>query len=348
MPSENLLLTVDGYDYGGWTSVDVTLSMETASGSFSVELTERWPGQDVSRPIRPGARCSVHAGRDALITGWVDDVIVSYGPSSHAVVVSGRDVSGDLVDSSAASGEWAAVSLDRIVAAVAQPFAIRVGKSTSIGAPFDRFRIEEGETAWGAIERACKMRGVLCLSDGKGRLILSRASAGSPVAIVRGGPEGTVISASATYSDRGRYSEYRVKGQRQVDDKASPESAAHGEAIVQDGGVSRYRPRTIIAEDPGDSGSLMDRAQWEAKVARGRARTADLTVHGWRDANGDIWRPNRLVRVDCDWLRMADDMLVSSVRLRQSESGTLADLSLVHPDTFAEAPVRKRDDVGWL
>lgn len=351
MPVERVTLTIDGNDYGGWTEVDVTMSMEVAAGSFLVDLTERWPGQDAVRPIRPGSVCVLAASGEKLITGHVDDVDVFYSRTDHSCSVSGRDTAGDLVDCSARSGEWNGVTLDRIVAGIASPFGIQVGVRTSVGQTFDKFRIEEGETAWGAIERACRMRGVLCMSDGLGHILLTRADAQSPVSIIRGGTTGTILSASGHYSEADRYSEYTVKGQSaSKDDDSDPSLTAHASAVVRDSAIKRFRPTTIIAEDPGDSMAMQQRAEWEAKVARGRSCTADISVQGWRDARGALWRPNRTVRVECDWLRINDVMLISAVRLRQSESGTVASLSLVHPDTFAEKPFATRsmsDNIGW-
>lgn len=347
MATEALSLTVDGADYGGWTSCSVTRTMEAAAGSFSVDITERWPGQDEERPIRAGSQCAVLVSGETLITGYVDDVMVSYSASDHSVSISGRDAACDLVDSSADSGEWHGVALERIVAEIAKPFGLRVAIETGTGAVFEKFRIQPGESAWEAIERACRMRGLLCMSDGIGNIVLARTSTEKPVAIIRGGGKGTILSGSATYSMRDRYSAYMIKGQRPGTDDDAPENAAHGLASVTDPEVRRYRPKVLIAEDNGDSGSLRARADWEAKVARGRSRTASLQLQGWRDANGVLWRPNRVVTVVCDWMRIDQDMLVSSVRLMQGDDGTTASLDLVHPDTFAAEPLDPRQDLGW-
>lgn len=348
MAVEKPTLTVDGVNFEGWTDCQVTLSMEAASGAFSLGVTERWPGQQAARPIRPGAKCVLVVGGDTLISGYVNDVSISYDAYSHSISVTGRDAAGDMVDCSANSGSWSGLTLERIVAAIAAPFGGKVAVQTDVGAPFKQFKIQEGETAWSAIERACRMRGVLCMSDGAGNVVLARASTGSVMGVIRGGEKGMILQGSAEYSDRDRFSEYRVKGQSAGADGAGAETSAHGSASATDAGVKRYRPKVIVAEDQGDSGSLRARVEWEAKVARGRSRKANLTVFGWRDADGRLWRPNRLVRVACDWLRLEDDMMVATVRLNQSANdGTTADLDLVHPDTFAAEPASDREDPGW-
>jgi prophage tail gpP-like protein len=177
--------------------------------------------------------------------------------------------------------------------------------------------------------------------------VITRAATGAAVSVVRGGSDGTLLSASASYDYKDRFSHYRVKGQRAGSDEAPPETAAHGLAEALDPGVKRYRPLIVIAEDQGDSGSLTVRANWEATVRCGRSRRATLRVQGWRDAHGQLWAPNRRVRIECDWLRLADEMLVASVRLRQDAGGTVTDLEVADPDAFTPEPKTDKDEPGW-
>ena len=76
-------------------------------------------------------------------------------------LIRGRDRTGDLVDCSAATmpGEWQNELLDRIVQSLIDPFGISVTVDTDIGEPFRKFRIDEGETVFEAIDRACRYSG---------------------------------------------------------------------------------------------------------------------------------------------------------------------------------------------
>ena len=118
-----------------------------------------------------------------VITGYVDDVSPAYSATGHDVTVDGRDATsqGDLVDCSAIHqpGEWrVSGTLEAIVTILAKPFGIPVKAECDTGTAFRKFRIEEGETAFEAIERACRMRAVLAAGDGKGGLRIIRAGSG--------------------------------------------------------------------------------------------------------------------------------------------------------------------------
>ena len=126
----------------------MTRSLETISGAFTVTLSEREPGETTPRVIRPGNACRVELQDETVLQGWVDAVKVDYDDRSHTIAVRGRDATGDLVDCSAATdpGEWHNERLENIASALCAPFDISVSREIDTGAPFTRFRIEEGES----------------------------------------------------------------------------------------------------------------------------------------------------------------------------------------------------------
>ena len=177
-------------------------------------LSEREPGETTPRVIRAGDRCQVALGNHLVITGWVDEAAVEYDSASHVVSVRGRDTTGDLVDCSAATepGEWRDARLEEIATALCQPFDIRVtvGDGIDTGEPFARFRIEEGESVFEAIDRACRFRAVLPQSDGTGGLILGGPSRDrASVRLERGV---NILAGSARSSWLSRYSDYIAEG----------------------------------------------------------------------------------------------------------------------------------------
>lgn len=342
-------LTVGATDWAGWTDIEITRSLKAGAGAFNLELTERWGAGDEPRPLSPGLVCTVAIDGETVVSGYIDDVRPSYDAEQHSVRVSGRDRSGDLADCSAPGGEWHNLALPQIVGALAAPFGIRVGVEAEVGPAFPRFRVTEGETVWSAIVRACRARGVMAVADGAGNLVLTRArGAGTAsVAVVRGGAEGTILAADATYSWRDRFSQYIVKAQ-QGGLAGTPDGRASVIAEIRDPGVNRYRPRIIVASDPHHEASARLHAQWECNTAAGSSRLVNVRVAGWRDQAGKLWEPNRTVRVRCPWLALDHDLLLSGVHLSLSEQGgTTADLELTDPAAFEVEPLPEEDTLGW-
>lgn len=346
-------VTIGDVRYAGWTAARVTRSLEQAAGTVRLTLTDRDPGRVPVRALRaPGARVRVALDGETVITGWIDAARQRYDAGSHSIELAGRDAVGDLVDCSAASapGEWHGARLEEIVTALAAPYGIPVVAEVDTGAPFRRYRIEEGETVYEAIERGCRMRRVLPLSDGAGGLLLGRAARDRAGVVLRRGD--TILSAHGESDWTGRYSAYRVLGQQPGGDFLGASQAAHVHGAARDPVVTRHRPLTLLAEQALDDAEAAERAAWEASARAGRARRLTVRVRGWRERGdvGPLWAPGRVVPVDDDWLGVHTDMLVVGVLCELDDAGTRTTLSLSSTTAWSDQPVVVDDEggQGWL
>ncbi len=345
-------LLVKGRRYRGWTSATVTRAIENVAGTFQCTLSERSPGEDAPRSVRPGDACEVLLEGERQLRGYVDTVRVSYDARSHTIDIGGRDATGDLVDCSAASqpGEWSDALPLAIAQAIAEPFGVEVSEQ-SPGEAFRKFRIQEGETAFEAIERLSRMRGVLPLADGNGGIELGRPTRGRAAASLVHGVN--ILSATGEQSWVDRHSEYTVKGQQRGSNYFGPEVAAHVKATALDPGVTRYRPLTVIAEQGLNEAEAEDRVRFEASVRAARSRQVTVTVQGWRQGAGDgapLWAPGLLVPVRDGWLGLARDLLIAAVEFSVGDGGTTTRLTLMPQDAFQmqiEAEEAEERGSGW-
>lgn len=338
-------LVIAGREFGGWKRVNIRRSIEQFAGGFDMELTEKWPGQPGIQLIRTGAACIVRIDGEAVITGYVDAVNPSYTHQSHTIRVAGRDATGDLVDCSAANepGEWRGRRLEEIAADLCAPFKVPVHVETSTGAPFQSFRLNDGETVAGAIERMCRHRGVLRVSDGLGGIRIARAGSGrAPAPLVFGE---TVKGAEGEFNDTDRFSHYTVKGQRPGADFLSAEQVVGPKGSARDNSMGRYRPLIIMAEDAGDEGSFTTRARWEANMRFGRARRATYIVQGWR-ARGLLWKPNAMTHVRDAFIGIDGDMLIAAVDHKLDEQGSETRIAVTRREAFDLIPLPEKK-ISW-
>ena len=345
-----VLLAVNGKQYGGWQSVDIRRGIEQISGTFALTLTERWSGQDEPWPIEKGDACQVLIDKEPVITGYVDDTIPTFDATQHSISVIGRDKTGDLVDCSAIvkSGEWKGRNLLQIATDLAKPFGIKVIADTDYGKTFSRFSIQEGETCFEALDRAARMRGVLLVSDGQGGLLITRAGkVRIATALVQGE---NILAGGGTFSMRDRYSKYICKGQNYGHDNSTPDHNSGPKGEAADANVLRYRPLLVIAEDIADAKGLKDRAMWEAVVRMGRSARPTVTAQGWHHTDG-LWLPNRLVPVRCPYLKIDREMLIAAVNYRIDDKGTRTIFELCLPAAFellaVPAHVKKSERSLW-
>lgn len=344
MARPDVRLEIAGQLYGGWTSITIHRGLDQVAGSFDLTVTERWPGSDIPKPVKPGQACRVLVDGAPVVTGYVDDVRPSYDDKSHTVSVSGRDKTADLVDCSAPSTQWAGRSLPQIAAELCRPFGISVRTECDCSAPFQRLKNNEGDSVFQTLEAAARVRAVMLVTDGSGALVLTRAGQGGRVRTVLELGE-NVLSGSGEFSMRDRFSEYTVKGQGVGSDSWEAEAAAHPQGRASDPRVPRHRPLTIIAEEQVESASAQDRAAWEASTRYGRGRSATYAVLGWSHASG-LWAPGQSVRVRDAWLGLDEDLLLTRTAYILDCKGFRSELTLMPAEAWKLLPVPEPDSDG--
>ncbi|MCU0919027.1 MAG: contractile injection system protein, VgrG/Pvc8 family [Burkholderiaceae bacterium] len=338
MPSDaGLRLLTGGRAYGGWKSVRVQRGIEQVAGAFQLSVSELWPGEYEARRIQPGESCELRVGDEPVMTGYVDAVEMTVDAAEHIVEAAGRDKTADLVDCSAiaGTGQWRGRRVEQVAADLAAPFGVGVITQADTGAALPTFSVQEGETAFEAIERAARLRGLLLVTDGRGALVITRA--GSTLLQTRLVLAENILRARALLDMRDRFSQYVLKGQTPGTDTHHGAAAAQPKASALDSGVQRHRPLVVVSDAPDLGASLQERARWEAVVRAARSTQVQITVQGWAHAGG-LWQPNTLVHVVAEPLRLDHQLLISSVEYVLDEGGSTTELRLTRPDAYTLPP----------
>lgn len=367
-----------------WSSVEVTRRVDAAAGAFRLTLAAKVPantlagaissGRDVGGlraafPVRRGdtivvqtdARGSPQASRRTLATGIVDKVEMTGDADQLTISVDGRDRAADMVDCSAEHdpGEWLDVRIDELAYELATPFGVETfvdepgsshrARPLDLGARFEKFSLQSGETSWNALERAARQRSILLHSDEFGRLVLTRAGMGGSLGtqLVEGdGLGGTPVKRWRLWSaDADRFGLYIVRGQGRGSDAAWGADVALVEGRCEDAGVGRYRPLVVVPEGSVTFEDAEDRARWEAAFRAARASGLEVDLVGWRKSpGGDLWRVNDIVTFAIPTAGAVGEALVAEVRFRKGDGGTLTTLKLVRPDAYLPQPVVAVED----
>ncbi len=331
-------LRIAGEPYIGWTSIDLNRSLERMSGEFRLELTRKGAPTQVATTIAAGQECEVDIDGQLVLKGYIDSLNPAFNDSSTRISVSGRDVVSDLIDCAAAVDgpfEFNGLKLEQLIARIIKPYKVSLTVAADTGAPFKRIAIQPGETAYEFIDRVCRYRAILPVSDGIGGILLikpgSVRSAGSLFY------PGNVLSGENSYDMKDRFSLYVVKGQGEAGGEETANETATGEGRAIDGLVKRYRPTVITGENQGFDMTLKQRAEWQAQFARARSIKASYSVQGWyADRQQKIlWLPNTVVPVKDTLLGIHRDMLITGVNYRRSDqNGTTTDIELSLPEAF--------------
>ncbi|SMF48304.1 Mu-like prophage tail protein gpP [Azospirillum oryzae] len=339
---DDLTLITGKRKLSGWQAVRVTRGIERMPSDFDIEFTERFPGEAESVVVKPGDECQVLIGNDLVITGYVDRFLPTVDRHRHSLRVTGRSKSQDLVDCSA---EWPSNQISSsdvlsISKKLAQPYGIGVTALSDVGEPIPQFNLIWGETPYQIIERMARFRALLVYDAPDGSIILARAGTETHRT---GFEQGINIErATALFGMDLRFSDYVVRSLSisPAGDAAGYNVTSDIQATAKDAEVPRHRLRQIIAETGIVAFKLSEqRGQWEAARRAGRSYCVQITTSTWRDGDGMLWTPNRLVNIKIPALKIAEaNWLIADVTFRRDTAGTHADLTLMPPQAFLPQP----------
>lgn len=337
--SDSIILFVDDLYYTGWERVEVNLSMETLAGQFTLIMSAQPMGLiiPILPTIIPGQPCTVFINGQTVITGYIDKVQPAYDKGKHYLIVEGRDKAGDLVDCSIVNGtgQYKNLKIEQIIQAICAPFGIPVIANVNTGASIASYSIKQGGKCKEEIEKLCKMRQCLCLSDGKGGLTITRAGADIAANPLIEGQN--ILMGQAIYDYSERYGQYVVKGQKQGTDTDTNSTIAQNKAIVYDNYITRYRPLVVVADGQANTNDVTLRAQWECSTRRGKSRNFLIRVIGWQQFDAFLWGINQMCFIEAPNLGVVDTLLISNVEfLIDDKNGEVTDLTLTSVEAYQQ------------
>lgn len=334
-----VFLRVNGRDWGGWTSVCISAGIERVARDFNVTITRKWPGSPADAPpVKNGDLVEVLIGSDLVITGWVEATPVRYDASSITTGIVGRSKTADLIDCSAAGTQYSGKNLVGIASAFTQPFGISVIDEGTPSTPVIDAQPVHGETVVECLNRLLGQVQALAYDDERGHLVLGKTgNSRATTALVLGE---NILSCDTERSVRERFSSYLVSGQRPgTDDDFGEATIAAIRQTADDSGVSRYRPHTIQQSGTATTGGCKSRCDFEARQRAARTNETTYTVQGWRQGNGQLWKPNQLVIVFDPLLGFDNtELVIAEVTYSQDGNGTTTEIRVGPVDAYLPEP----------
>lgn len=353
----DLALQIGDYEIRGWQSIQVQRSLDEVADSFDAALSSPLSSAPPPVPIREGDPVTITYDGTLVLTGYIDEVSEESDATTWSLSVSGRSQAKDLVDCSVVrKGGWRNTPIDAIIEDIAKPFGLLVATDI-LNLPVERsFRLQDGETAWEAIERLASEYAMRVVSRNDGRMVLTRTGTlVYPDVVIERGVN--VVRGGVTRSETERHSQYIFKASVAADDDTYGDAAVAKYAITDDG-VDRYRP--LIVHREGRAGKvaaqLKQAAEWERNTRAGKSQrlsygviTPGEVARSWEMPGGHgLWRPNLVVAVRDTNHNVDGQFLITSVTLARSGAGTTTQLELTHPEAYEpEKPPKKKGKKGY-
>lgn len=347
-------LTSGGVKLTGWSNVSIRKSLDAIADDFTFELTNGRAGTTREEVLTAADqlmlddKAVIDIDGEVVLTGYVDDLMISHDARRTTMRVSGRSKTGDICDCSAEynTGAWKAATLETVARDLCRPFGVFVIDAENLSSKaFERYRVEPGETVIEAIARGADRRQVLLVCNPKGNLEFIAAAEKPSGAVLELGVN--VIEATSSRSMRDRFSVYKFKGQTFAEDNWNGVKASQLKGEAADPHVVRYRPFVINHGKAKSSEDLGMKAIWERNARAGKSLQYRCTVEEWttQKAGKKQWLINQLVRVKDKWANIDADLLVTSVEFVLAESERVTRLELCDRAAYIPDPKAKFPEI---
>jgi len=340
-------LEVDGNKLSNFVDISVTRSLDSFVGTFRFSATSV-PNQQDDFPIRPGNKVEITADDNLIMTGFVESISVSYNSKSHIINIQGRDITGDVLDSTF-GGEGlnfgnSAISLKKITEIVLESsnfrgffgFGIFGGIDVIVNTDIDDFDIGDvvdaktGQTLYSYLEQYSRKRQVLMTTDEEGNIVYERSS-GDKLDVdllnLVNNDTNNILSATASLKTNELFNQYvcRSQGNLLTGNKTGKQSEDEVVAAVSDGveddAVRDTRIFNFTAENASSTEQCTNRAEWQKTINRAKAFKYTCVVQGHSHNDDEVWRLNRLVNIEDVFVDINDRFLINAITWNQSLTG---------------------------
>ena len=336
---EIVSLRVDGSALRGWQEVSVDRSMESAEISFNLQATNPSfsaqakslrKGKEIEIVTAPEGDGSVApGGGDLLCRGYVGGYDADYDEHRKVVTVDGKSKAADAVDCHPVKHKTGRFEDKDLLEIARELDEVRCGFRSDIQLPkLKKVQRHPEDTIYQTVEREARRIGAMLVGEPDGSINITRAGTKRHAgALVLG--EAPVKKMKVTIKCDHKYSTYVARGQRAG---GVGKDNLRQEEVERDPSVKRNRPLLILPEGDWTKKELKKRLRWERLRRASYGITIRVVVASWRDADGRLWEPGRLMAIVNDEEDIDGDFTLSTANLRQGlEGGTLAYLNFVEP-----------------
>lgn len=320
--------------------------------------------------VRPGEAVEVFVDDRPVLVGNVLANRRRHTATDRTRTISAYSLGQAMTRSSVVLGRkaWADITVRELARQVAEPFGLGVEVDPSAALadePLDRIRLQDGETAFDFLRRACKRIGCIVTSgaaivEAGGRprpnlLLTQVAPRRCDTDLVF--PNSRILELDVEDDIADRHSIYYVN--RRGGGRLDPDT---GDLVGVDGVAEDldvpYSPLIKKAEAgghkkkkgrgrrkagiPGGQAELERQAEAEMRRRAAESHRVSMVIDGWSPAEtgtGYLWTVNTLVRVVADLVEgsLDEELLISSVELNIDigNHATAAKLQLIGPDAYS-------------
>ena len=286
---DEITIRIDGVLFQGWTAANIQRNINTVSDGFSFKLPYDSSNEQLKNLTKPYSykRCDLFIGGELYIAGQTLKISTASRNNQTVKNVEARTKAGHTVECMAQKSvvEYKNQTLSQIATDIMQSYGDDLVPLFFAGDSdqFTRVRKEMTDTDFDFLNGLASQKGFMITSSDDGRFAFIRAAVnGLPVFRFIEGE--TAIQHISVSSD----------GSKRYSSMQAVSETAGGSGIsdtLSDPTIPVYRPYVFSADDL-EAGNLETALQWRRSKALADSYSVSITVTGWRNEFGQLWREN--------------------------------------------------------
>ena len=297
--SERSVITVSNANYTEFKSFTVSRSVDDVCGSFNIEIS-----RPVDNPFKTGVTIDIVIDDNRLMRGKIYNVKPRGDAKTDNIIISGRDITGDIIDSTVpdeAKVFTGSLTIQDIAHRIMVSLGLPILTVNATGSPIEPFTEDEiiscetGSTVDEFLQDYCRKRQLFINTDSEGRLVFFKGTGvneGNKIVNLEKDDNNNAKSWDVDYNISERFHKYICKVQDEEDYQESVDIS--GQAI--DTEIEEGRELEFILEEAGTQQECTNRAIEESNIRRARAFEATYVVQGFEDKT--LWAVNQLVDIN--------------------------------------------------
>jgi prophage tail gpP-like protein len=354
-------ISINGQRYQGFLSATVRRAFTDLSGSFQFVATPKDISGDY--PIQVGDSCQIVVEDEIFLTGYVETIDVDRWSSltDFNIIISGRDTTADVVDSTISADIITQYTGEITVKSMCEQLLKNLGKDDIFiidyinPSPFSAGELispTTGQTAFSFLQQYAGLKQVILSTDGAANITINQTGTiqiPNPLLLEKGGKNNNILRMRSKMTQQNQFYSYYMYSQASLStiefqgtSFASGNEDLQKAVIFQDGKsinslVRKGRRYTGVCNTQLiDSDSAQNYANWENNYRQTQGWQYQCMVVGHTYDGVNIWQPNMLIKLKDDYANVDAILLIDTVEFRESlEEGLVTILNLVWKNAYS-------------
>lgn len=341
-------LVVNGQPFTDFVNASATLSLVSMANDFSFTAS----AVDGFPPFKQGDLVEVSVNDVKKITGYIEQVSGSDREGSHTVNYSGRDKTGDFIDSTMnVIGEIKAsesLTLKKIIEIVIAHLGLDLKvidtyNPKAFNQAEDIVKPDIGASAFEFVMAYARKRQALLSSDADGNIVITQSLPIDSDAILQSifeSNSNNILSQDWEIDSTQTFNKYIYRGQLDplalnfAGDSGSVSIEAQG-GEVTNSDVRAGRQKVVVESESYSDGQLKDRAKWSKQIADSNQTKFNCVSKDHVNSEGALWQENSLVQINSDSANISRKMLLNTLIFSEGEGEpTVTQLSFVEQNVY--------------